>query len=77
MANRNEHVAGERTLHGIAICKARHVRSSLLEVVADEPPLRHANIIGWPWLASDPVLEKARLKERALSVAQHAELLLP
>lgn len=71
-----DHVLGQRTLHGVAICRARHVREAQLDVVADEPPVRHANIAGWP-IASDPELTRARQKERALLIAQHAELLRP
>jgi hypothetical protein len=41
-----EHVAINRTLHGAAIVKARDVRTALLDVVADEPPPRHAAIRG-------------------------------
>lgn len=69
-----EHVGAVRTLHGAAIVKATHVRSALLEVVAQEPPPRHANIVGWPWPMPDPELGKAERKERALVIAQHAEL---
>lgn len=69
-------VAGERSLHGVAIFKARHVRAADLDVAATEPPPRHASITGWPWLA-DPDLQKAQQKERALLIAQQAELLRP
>lgn len=72
----NELVLGQRTLHGIAICLARHVRDAQLDVAADEPPPRHANISDWP-IANDPELTKARQKERAVLIAQHAELLRP
>jgi hypothetical protein len=70
------HVAGSRTVHGAAIVKAGAVRSSSLEVVADEPPPRHAVINGWPWLDEDPELQKAQQKERALLIASGAMLLL-
>lgn len=69
-----EHVLGERTLHGVAICSARHVRDAHLNVVADEPPPRHANIVGWPAVEGDPEQTKARQKECALLIAQHARL---
>jgi hypothetical protein len=71
-----EYTIGDRTLHGVAVCKAAHVRAALLEIEAVEPPPRHANITGWPWSASDPELEKAQLKERAAFIAKHAELIL-
>ena len=70
----NEHVARDRTLHGAAIFKARHVRSALLEVVAQEPPPRHANIVGWPSSQIDPELGKAEQMERAALIARHADL---
>lgn len=68
------HVAGERTLHGAAMVKALHVRAAQLEIVASEPPGRHANIIGWPSVPMDPELEKAAWKERAAILAQNAKL---
>lgn len=70
----NEHVSANRTLHGAAIFKAKHVRSALLEVVAQEPPLRHANIVNWPSSLTDPEMAKAEQKERAALIAQHAEM---
>ena len=66
------HAAGERTLHGAAIFKAKHVRSAQLEVTALEPPPRHANIVGWPWSSIDPEMGKAEQKERAALIARHA-----
>jgi len=69
------HAAGGRTIHGAAIVKAQNVRAALLEVVADEPPPRHAVIRGWPWLDEDPELRKAQQKERAILVASTAALL--
>lgn len=70
-----EHVAGERNIHGVAVVKANHVREVKLDVLAKEPPPRHANIVGWPTVPSDPELEKARRKDLANQIAQHAELL--
>jgi hypothetical protein len=72
-----DYALGERTLHGAAIFKARHVRAALLDVVASEPPPRHAAIVGWAWSASDPELGKAERKERAALIAQHADLVRP
>jgi hypothetical protein len=51
------------------------VRAVLLEVLADEPPPRHAAIRGWPWLDDDPDLRKAERKERAAQIASKAILL--
>lgn len=72
-----EHAAGVRTLHGAAIVKARHIRSAQLDVVAKEPPPRHANIVGWPWSQTDPEMAKAEQRERALLIVQHAEVVRP
>ena len=69
-----DHLAGARKLYGAALFKAVHVRAALLDVVAQEPPPRHANIVGWPWSQSDPELEKAKQIERAALINQHAEL---
>ena len=63
-------------MHGVAICKASQVRAARLEVVAKEPPLRHANIIDWPWSEVDPDFGKAQRKELAALIAQHAELVM-
>lgn len=68
-------VAGGRTLRGAVIFKAMHVRAALLDVVANEPPPRHANIVGWPRSESDPEMQKAeRIERAALIIAQHIEL---
>jgi hypothetical protein len=61
--------AGERPLRAAAFVSASNVRAAGLEVVADEPPERHAVIRGWPWIESDPELQKAQQKERALALA--------
>lgn len=71
----DEHAAGHRKIHGAAIVKTGDVRAALLEVIADEPPQRHAAIRGWPWLDDDPELQKAQQKERAVLVASKAVLL--
>lgn len=63
--------AGARPLHGAAILKARDVRDAQLQVVATEPPPRHALIQGWP-IGSDPGMQKAQQKERALRLASTA-----
>jgi hypothetical protein len=71
----DEHAAGNRTIHGAAIVTASVVRAALLDVLADEPPPRHAVISGWPWLDDDRDLQKAQQKERAAEVASKAVLL--
>lgn len=69
-----EYVAGERTLYGAAVCLADNVRAAQLEVIAKEPPPRHANIERWPDNGIDPELMKAKCKELATLIAQHANL---
>ncbi|NNM84507.1 MAG: hypothetical protein HKL96_01945 [Phycisphaerales bacterium] len=64
--------AGARTLHGAAIIRAKVVTDAELAVAADEPPLRHAVIRDWPWIDSDPELQKAQQKERAIKLASAA-----
>lgn len=59
--------------HGAAVCKAAVIRAQQLDVVAKEPPPRHANVVGWP-LAADPELQKAQQKERALAIASQSVL---
>jgi len=63
---------GERPLYGAAIFKAAAARSVTLQVVADEPPPRHAVIRGWPSSPADPGLHKARCKELAAVLASAA-----
>lgn len=70
----DQNISG-RTVHGAAIFKARSVRKAELEVIVQEPPPRHANIVNWP-MDSDRNLERARQKERALLIAKEAELIL-
>lgn len=68
-----EAVVGSTIKHGAAIFKATVVRAERLDVVADEPPPRHANIIGWP-MNADPELQKAQQKEIALTIASRSVL---
>ena len=68
------HLSAALTLHGAAIVKAKHVREALLDVVAQEPPLRHANIVKWPSSITDPEMAKAEQKERAALIARYAEV---
>jgi hypothetical protein len=65
-------VGSARRVHGAAIVKAKAVRAAELEVKADEPPPRHADIICWPWDKEDPDFGKAKQKELAALIAQKA-----
>jgi hypothetical protein len=64
----------ERHVRAAAMLTAVHVRQAQLDVQAHEPPLRHANITGWPNSADDPETTRARRKEFALLLAQAAAL---
>ncbi|HSY50017.1 MAG TPA: hypothetical protein VLC46_14480 [Thermoanaerobaculia bacterium] len=73
-------IAGEQrpdvTAYGAAICKAVAVRSAKLDVIADEPPPLHANIVGWPVNGTDQMLEKAEQKRAALVLVSRCTLVL-
>ena len=64
-----------RTLHGAAIVTAINVRESSLDVIADEPPPRHAAIRNWPD-NNDVDLRKAQHKEIAMEIAAKARIIL-
>ena len=60
-----------RGLRGVAIVKVRDVRNLSLNIIAAEPPPRHAAICNWP-VDTDPILQKARQKEIAILLASAA-----
>ncbi|MGC8731922.1 MAG: hypothetical protein ACP5RC_06645 [Halothiobacillaceae bacterium] len=64
----------ERRAKAAALFTAGSVRRARLEVVASEPPLRHADITQWPEIANDPEATKAQRKELALLLIQSATL---
>ena len=66
----------QRKARGVAVLTAAQVRSAQLEVMASEPPARHANIQGWPEVAGDTDLTRARRREQALLLASVAQLVL-
>ena len=61
-----------RKLHGAVIIEASSIRKIGLDVIADEPPPRHAVIRGWPWEGIDPLEEKAKRKDLANQLASAA-----
>ncbi len=69
-------VGAERRIHGAAIVKASVIREAELEVIAKEPPLRHADITNWPWSKDDPEYGKAQQKALAALIAQKVSSLL-
>lgn len=64
-----------RRVRAVAVLSAADVRSARLDVEAQEPPPRHANIFGWPGSAGDAELMRAQRKELALLLAQAARLI--
>ena len=68
--------ASGRKIYGAAIFKAQTVRAVQLDVVADEPPPRHAVIRKRPWIETDPDLLRARHREFAIVLAQESKLCL-
>lgn len=64
--------AGERKLYGAAFVKAGQVRTINLDVIASEPPPRHAVIRGWPVAATDPRERKAMQLDLAIALASAA-----
>jgi len=69
-----EETSTGRPLKGAAIVTAGHVRESALDVIAREPPPRHADIESWPQL-DDPGLQKGLHKELAAKVAAGAKFI--
>lgn len=69
------HLKPGKPVRGAAILAAHDVRAAALDVIASEPPPRHANIIGWP-SESDPQETKAKQKEKALTLVARATLVL-
>jgi len=68
-------VAAQRNLYGAAIVKARVAREARLDVMAAEPPHRHAVLKGWPWYEDTPEDQKAMQIEIAQILASKSELI--
>jgi hypothetical protein len=64
----------EHPAKAAAVVKAGEVRAAKIEIEASEPPPRHADLVGWPWIENDPEKQRAEQKERALKIAQKARL---
>lgn len=75
-ATADREIAPARRVRAVAVLKGAQVRQAGLDVEASEPPLRHANIIGWPSDAGDPDMMRAQRKARALRLAQAAMLIV-
>ena len=74
IAEENLRLREEQKCHGAAILKACFVRASGLDVIAEEPPARHANIKGWP-LLDDPAMQRAKRRQIAQGLANNAALI--
>ncbi len=60
----------------MAFVLAKAVRHVGLEVIAEEPPPRHANIEHWPWNEGDLNDQKSRQKEIAVTLVGEADLVV-
>jgi hypothetical protein len=66
---------GKRTFRflGRGELEARDVRWAGLDVVPMEPPVRHANIVGWPALTADRKVDEAAQMAYALKLQSKAK----
>jgi len=76
LIERGKRDPNQRRFHGLALVKAKDIRDVGLDVVPDEPPPRHANIVAWPWNAMDPESEKADQLLLATKLATRANKIL-
>lgn len=61
---------------GVALLEAKAFRQEDLDFEADDKPLRHADVVGWPWLQDDPDFGKAEQKLKAATLAQRAKRII-
>jgi len=61
---------------GVARLDAHAFRKEGLDFEADDTPLRHADVVGWPWREDDPEYGKSERKLIAAQLAQQAERLM-
>lgn len=54
-----------RTLYGLGQLDSRDVRETRLDIQANEPPPRHANIVGWPGDPAEQLSLAQELSRRA------------
>ncbi|MFP4203683.1 MAG: hypothetical protein ACLFS4_05070 [Opitutales bacterium] len=52
--------------------EAKAFREENLDFEADDTPVRHADVVGWPWLEDDPEFGKSEQKLKAAALAQKA-----
>ncbi|MFV1994678.1 MAG: hypothetical protein ACC661_04515 [Verrucomicrobiales bacterium] len=63
-----------KALYGAALVKCGLIRRQSLDILADEPPERHANIVGWP-KESDRKEQKSRRQLIALELAESSRFI--
>lgn len=73
-ATADQAIGTARRVRAVALLSAMDIRRVRLDVEAQEPPPRHANIFGWPSSAGDVEQRRAQRKELALLLAQAAKL---
>lgn len=56
-------------LYGVAVLSVEFVRKIGLNVTSSEPPIFHANVVGWP-TDDDPDQQKGKRLEIALQLAR-------
>lgn len=61
---------------GVALLKASEFRKVHLDFEADDKPLRHADVVGWPWREDDREFGKAEQKAKAVFLAGKARRIL-
>ena len=61
---------------GVALIEAKEIRKVELDFEADDKPLRHADVVGWPWREDDREFGKAEQKEKAATLEQKAERII-
>ncbi len=63
-------------LRGAGVVIVRVVRKAHLDAVAQEPPPKHANIVGWTTGGADTAQNKSAWMKQALEIAAEAALKL-
>lgn len=60
--------------HGVAFVKAQVAFDAELQVLPSEPPLKHADIVGWPGFPNEMKRLKGRRKRCAMRLAEAANM---
>jgi hypothetical protein len=79
LSNGRDYPADKRTFTylGSGNIRASDVRDSGLDVLPDEPPHRHANIVGWPPLTQDKKRDIAAQMEYAMLLQRKSHFVPP